>query len=136
MSFFDLFMSKSEKERLSHLRNLISVAAIDGKIEESEMNILAKVASREGMSEYEFRRCLENPGSVKFVVPNSDEKCRQFLLDLVVMMMVDGDIDEKEIELCKVIAVGLGYKPEVVHALILGLIVKVREEIENRKQNI
>ena len=37
MSFIDLFKSRESKEKLSHLKNLVAVAAADGKLEENEM---------------------------------------------------------------------------------------------------
>ena len=37
MGFFDIFKSKKDKEKLSHLRNLLAVAVADGIVQNSEL---------------------------------------------------------------------------------------------------
>ena len=43
MSFVDLFKSRESREKLSHLKSLVAVAAADGKLEKNEMAALATV---------------------------------------------------------------------------------------------
>ena len=129
MGFFDLFRSKSEREKLSHIKGLIALALADGKIEDNELAAIVAVCTREGVDEKEFRKLLNDPDSVKFVVPKDEEKKMLYLKDMICMMMCDGEIHENEFVLCKLVAESLGYPHEVVDALVLRVINEIKSEM-------
>lgn len=129
MGFFDLFRSKSEREKLSHIKGLIALALADGKIEDNELAAIVAVCTREGVDEKEFRKLLNDPDSVKFVVPKDEEKKMLYLKDMICMMMCDGEIHENEFVLCKLVAESLGYPHEVVDALVLRVINELKSEM-------
>lgn len=117
MGLLDIFSSGNE-ERRSHIKNLISVALADGHLAEEEWALLSRVAQRLKMSTEEIQNIRNNPADVQFVVPKKyKEKIRQ-VNDLVALMMVDGDIDQSELELCKKIALKLDLLPRVVNDLV------------------
>ncbi len=128
MSFFDLFKSRESRAKLSHLKSLVAVALADGRFQKSEAAALATVMARDGLTPADLERCIKNPQSIEFVPPTSDEKRLECLHDMVILMMCDGNIDDDEIQLCKATAIALGYKHEVVDALVLATI----EEMKNR----
>ena len=130
MGFFDLFRSKSKSEKLSHLKMLVALAMIDGKIEDNELAALVAVCAREGIDEQELQKLLNDPESVKFVVPKDEDKKMLYLKDMICMMMCDGEIDENEFVLCKMVAESLGYPHEVVDALVLRVINEIKSEME------
>lgn len=135
MSVLDLlFKSKAERERLAHMRDLVLMMTADGKIDDNEMALIASIASREGISESDIKRCISKPGSIKFVAPDTEKKRAMYLMDMVTLMMIDGDINDLERQFCKATAVKLGYKPEVVDALLLGMIGTIKAEMEKRMQ--
>ena len=129
MAFWDLFSNRSKKEKLSHLKNLVVVMLADGKISKSELGGIAAVMSREGLTEDDLHRCMENPESIDFVIPDSEEKKLQYIHDMVLLMMIDGHIDDDEFIVCKVTAEALGYRHEVVDAIILKTIADVKREM-------
>lgn len=129
MGFFDLFRSKSKSEKLSHLKMLVALAMIDGKIEDNELAALVAVCAREGIDEQEFQKLLNDPESVKFVVPKDEDKKMLYLKDMICMMMCDGEIHENEFVLCKMVAESLGYPHEVVDALVLRVINEIKSEM-------
>lgn len=119
MAFFkNLFSSAETKRRKSHILNLLSVAAADGEISEREIAFLAHVAERLYMPRKEFIDVLENPNDVVFYPPDSDRERIDQLDDLVRMMLSDGDIDQNEIFRCKAFALKLGFKPQIIDALV------------------
>jgi len=69
MGIFNFFSSKSDKQKLSHIKSLIALAMADGKVEKSELAAIAAVCSREGIEESEIKNLLDNPESVDFVPP-------------------------------------------------------------------
>lgn len=127
------FTSKEEKERLSHIRNLLTVAVADGKLHPNELAQIAAIAHREGITDEEFKKnvekCIKKPDSIKFIAPTDAEKRSQYLADLVGLMMIDGDIHPKEMLVCKGAAIGLGFPPEIVEASIAYAIEQVRNNL-------
>lgn len=129
MSFFDLFKSRESREKLSHLKNLVAVAAVDGKLEPNEMAALTTVMARDGLTPEDLERCVKNPKSIKFLPPESPEQRVIYLKDMVLLMMCDGDIDERELALCKATAIALGFKHEVIDAMIIDIIGDIKQHL-------
>jgi uncharacterized tellurite resistance protein B-like protein len=133
MSIFDYFSSKEKRAKLSHLKNLIVLSMADGKVEKSELAAIAAVCNREGITDSDFKRCLENPESIDFVAPADDNTRLRYLKDMVLLMMSDGNIDDNEIVVCKLTAEALGFKHEVIDALVLDIIAQLSEELKKAK---
>lgn len=129
MGIFDFFSSKTNKEKLSHIKALVALAMADGKLEKSEMAAIASVCSREGVSENEIKKILENPDSVDFVPPTSDGKKLQYLRDMCLLMMVDGDMDKNEILVCKLTAEALGYRHELIDKIVKDIIDDLKSKL-------
>lgn len=117
MGLFDIFDSGNE-QRKSHIKNLIAVAMADGHVADEEWALLIRVAKRLNMSTEDIQNIRNNPGEVKFVVPKNYKEKLQQVNDLVAVMMVDGDIDAKELEICKKVALKLDLLPRVVNDLV------------------
>ena len=49
-----------------------------------------------------------------------------YLKDMVLLMMCDGDIDDRELALCKATAIALGFKHEVIDAMIMDIIEDIK----------
>lgn len=123
-----LFKSKEKKARLSNIKNLIALAMADGKVERSELAAIAAVAERDNIDEKEIKKILEGKDKVKFVVPETNSEKIRFLQDMVALMMIDGNIDDNEFALCKLVAIDFGYRHEVIDAMILDIIASLKSE--------
>lgn len=133
MNLRDLFSSREHREQLSHLRNLLTVAYADGRMDKREVAAIAAIMTRDDISEADFKRCLEHPESIDFVAPRDNEQKLIYLHDMVALMMIDGNIDEKEMVVCKATAEALGYRHEIIDALILSIIAKVKQRAEENQ---
>ena len=122
-----LFTSRAEKERLSHVKTMLALALADGKLEENEIAAIATVASSENVDVKEVEKMLEGKDNVTFTIPKSDEEKAQQIKDLVVLMMIDGTINEKELALCRAVAENYGYRPEVVDALVMSFVEEIKK---------
>lgn len=131
MSIFDFFSSKEKRAKLSHLKNLVALSMADGKVEKPELAAIAAICSREGLTEDDLQKCLNNPDSINFVPPTDDKTRLRYIQDMVLLMMSDGDIDENEMLVCKLTAEALGYKHEVIDAMLIGIIADLKEKIDN-----
>jgi len=125
MSLRGWFSRQASNERMAAVMNVTAVMFADGKIDPREMQFLAMVCKRVGVKEDELKRALSDPSKVRFTRPEDpDERARQ-LTDTVFMMLADGRIDQRELDLCTKFAVLLGFQPSVVpkllHAVVNGI---------------
>lgn len=129
MGVFEFFSSRDKRAKLSHLKNLVVLSVADGNVEKPELATIAAVCSREGLTESDLQKCINDPESIEFVPPTDDKTRLRYLEDMVLLMMSDGNIDNKEMLVCKVTAKALGYKPEVIDAMLLNIIAELSEKI-------
>ena len=111
-----------EQQRLGQLKNLVMLAAADGQVTDSELAVLLAVASRENISPEEFNNVIENPDSISITLPEDEDTKLAYLRDMVALMMVDGELDEQELAICKLYAMALGYRGSIVDGMIAGVI--------------
>jgi uncharacterized tellurite resistance protein B-like protein len=116
--------SKNSKDvqRLGQLKNLVMLASADEKVTDSEMAVLLAVASRENLTPEEFNKVIDDPDSVNITLPEDEETKLAYLRDMVAMMMIDGELDEAEMAICKLYAMALGYRGSIVDGMIAGVI--------------
>ncbi len=129
MSLLDYFDSRDKKERMSYVLNLFAVAAADGHIDSSEQEIIFNIAARHGLTTAELERILKRPESISFTPPATDRARIEQLIDMVLVMMVDGEIDAREYALCKLMAKMLGFRHEVIDAMIIAVIEAIKKKI-------
>ena len=111
-----------EQQRLGQLKNLVMLAAADGHLTDSEMAVLLAVASRENITPDEFNKVVDDPDSVHIVLPQDEDTKLAYLKDMVAMMMIDGELDEQELAICKLYAMTLGYRSSIIDGMIAGVI--------------
>ena len=111
-----------EQQRLGQLKNLVMLAAADGQVTDSELAVLVAVASRENITPEEFNRVIEDPDSVNIELPEDDVTKLAYLRDMVALMMIDGELDEQEMAICKIYAIALGYRSSIVDGMIAGIV--------------
>ncbi len=111
-----------DQQRLGQLKNLVMLATADERFTDSELAVLLAVASREDITPEEFNDVIENPDSVSITLPEDEETKLAYLRDMVAMMMVDGELDEHELAICKLYAMALGYRGSIVDGMIAGVI--------------
>ncbi len=111
-----------ENQRLGQLKNLVMLAAADGNFTDSELAVLLAVASRENITPEEFDKVIDNPESVTIDLPTDEDTKLDYLRDMVALMMIDGELDEQEMAMCKVYAMMLGYRSSIVDGMIAGIV--------------
>ena len=129
MGIFNLFKTQRNREKLSHLKNLVALSLADGKIQEPELVAIAAICSREGLTEDDLEKCLKAPESINFVPPTDEKTKIKYLKDMVMLMMVDGNIDDTEMLTCKLTAEALGFRHEIVDAMIINIIKDIKHEM-------
>ena len=102
----------------SIFRNLAAVAVADGKITEEEKLYLISVGQRLGLQPNECKDAFVNPFSIKLVIPSSDKEKILQLVQLVMMMLADGEIHPKEFDTCSGFAIAMGFDPLIIPNII------------------
>ena len=93
----------------SHMKNLLEIAMVDGHFDDSEFDLLKKLAQKYDISEDELTSIRDNPSDIEFEIPEDDsEKFEQFY-ELIQMMMADNKIYEEEMNLCIIFGRKFGY---------------------------
>ena len=114
--------NSQDQQRLGQLKNLVMLAMADGKLTDSELAVIIAVASRENISPDDLTKVIEDPDSVNINLPDDEDTKLAYLRDMVAMMMVDGDLEEQELAICKIYAMALGYRSSIVDGMIAGVI--------------
>ena len=110
------------QQRLGQLKNLVMLAAADGHLTDSELAVVLAVASRENITPEEFDQVVDNPDSVTIALPEDEDTKLAYLRDMVALMMIDGELEEQEMAICKLYAMALGYRGSIVDGMIAGVI--------------
>lgn len=122
MKLVELFDGRDKKKRLSHIRNLVALAVSDGELDNNELDLIFRIGSRIGLSRDELLRIIQRPESISFSPPEYFRERIEQLYDMVLIMMIDGEIHENEVGLCKLTAVRLGFKHQIIDKMVLDVI--------------
>ena len=110
-------MATSKNTRLAHIVNLLCVAGIDGNISDEERNVIVEIAQNLDLNEDDFDLCIDiwkktDESELETIVPEDDDDKLAFLKNLILVMMVDGEIDDKERAYIAGLAEQFGYDGE------------------------
>jgi len=118
MEVLELLTGAKKKRGKAHLKNLLELAMSDGQFDDIEAEYLLSLAQRFNISENELKRLKENADTIEYNPPVNEREKFDHLHQLVRMMMMDGEIHDRELEICKVLAGRLGLKSELVDDFI------------------
>ena len=126
MGFFEKIKNSVEstetKSKKSHLKNLYLIAMADGNLDNSEFDFLLNVANKLYLNPSVVQNVIQYPDDIQFYVPIHNKEKIDQIYDCVLMSIVDGNLNEKEIATCKLIAVKFGFKPIIVDKIIEEII--------------
>ena len=116
-----------DNKKLGQVKNLIMLALADGKASESELALIAAVASREELTQEQLDNLIDHPDSVRIELPEDEDQKLCYMEDMVSLMMIDGDLDDNEMAMCKIYAIMLGYESDIVERMILDIADKLKD---------
>ena len=110
MSIAQYFESGEKKQDKGHFKNLLLIAKADGKLTEEENTLLNRIGKNIGLSQEQINEIINNPSKYPVIPPISKIERMQQMVELIKMMIADGEIDKNEMNLLDIMAVRLGYK--------------------------
>lgn len=103
---------------IEHFRNLISLSAADGKIEEAERIALSKIAYEKGIPLDRMNVMLNRASEYIYLIPQNMVEREKQLEEMIQFATVDGEFAKAELELITTVAEKLGFsKEELTHYL-------------------
>ncbi len=114
----DIQVTKEQKMANARFRNLLTLALADGVLDKNELAFLFKKSEKFYITKEELRDLLTSTDELDFESPENDEDRVIQLYQMVEMMMLDGEIDEREYQVCMSVAAGLGYKTENIERTV------------------
>lgn len=119
---------------------LVQLAAIDGQIVQSEIDLIHQIGKALGLSVSEVNQVFEEPANVDDLSSLSDEERYDYIYNLVDLMKIDGKLYQEEIRFCAHMASRLGYDEGVLYELITKIyqdktISYSKEELKEKVQS-
>lgn len=118
MSTIELKNHGDRKKLLSHIRNLVALSYADGKFSDEERQYVANVANEAGLTAEEMKQIIDDPESIRFIMPANEIEKIEHLYDLILLMMIDGDLNENEIIFCRAMAIKMKIPYQVVDEMV------------------
>jgi uncharacterized tellurite resistance protein B-like protein len=105
---------------ISRFRNLLAMAAVDDRMSEAEMRLLADRAIQWGITNEQFEDALQQvlAGKAELTIPASKSDRHALLKGLIRVMAADGKLTSAERKLFALAAVTMDVSAEEVNALI------------------
>lgn len=94
---------------IEHFRNLVSLSAADGKIEEVERIALSKIAYEKGIPLDRLNVMLNHANEYTFLIPQNTIEREKQLDEMIQFAKVDGEFAKAELELISSVANKLGF---------------------------
>ena len=105
---------------IDQFKNLVVMAAADRSFSSEEIQYLVMRANKLGLSEEEFKTCLDfaMSGEGSIDLPNSEADRKELLTGLIRMMAADGVLADVEKEMFAIAAAKMDISAEDLNALI------------------
>jgi uncharacterized tellurite resistance protein B-like protein len=104
--------------KLEHFRNLVSLSAADGKIEEVERVALSKIAYENGIPLDRLNVMLDKASEYIYLIPQNMHEREKQLDDMLTLALVDGEFAKAELELINMVGEKLGFTKEQLEQII------------------
>jgi uncharacterized tellurite resistance protein B-like protein len=104
---------------IEHFRNLVSLSAADGKIEEAERVALSKIAYERGIPMDRMNVMLNHADEYTYLIPQNMIEREKQLEEMIEFAKVDGDFAKAELELISIVAEKLGFSKEELDTFLV-----------------
>lgn len=103
---------------IEHFRNLVSLSAADGKIEESERIALSKIAYEKGIPMDRMNVMLNRASEYIYLIPQNQVEREKQLQEMIDFATVDGEFAKAELDLISTVAEKLGFNKDELNTYL------------------
>ena len=104
--------------KIEHFRNLVSLSAADGKIEEVERIALSKIAYENGIPLDRLNIMLQRASEYIYLIPQNQHEREKQLQQMLDLAHIDGEFAPAERELIGMVAEKLGFSKQELDQII------------------
>lgn len=108
----------TQEKKLAFFQNLILVAAADGRLDSNESQFILNIGNRLGLGPDEVMHLADRLPQLSFVIPAEGMQKTLELQTLVMMMLEDGRVHDREYALCLQYTERVGYSKTFLDDLI------------------
>lgn len=110
-----LFESGEQSADKGYFNNLVMLARVDGKVDNEEIDLLTRIATRLGLTPEQVKEIVEHSDQYPMVPPASREERYERFIQFVKMICVDGHIAPSEEKLVAKYGIALGFTEERIN---------------------
>ena len=103
---------------IEHFRNLVSLSAADGKIEEVERVALSKIAYERGIPMDRMNVMLSKANEYIYLIPQNLVDREKQLEEMIAFAKVDGEFSKSELDMIAIVAGRLGFSADQLNQLL------------------
>lgn len=96
-------------QNITHIKNLVALAQVDGIIDEQEVELLYELAGELGINQAEVDHWLEYAEDIVLSIPVSMQERERHLINMITLANADGHFSNAEFEFCQLMAEKLPY---------------------------
>ena len=110
--------SVEKRVKKGWLLGLIKMMYADGQVDPKELFLVVRRRKQWGLTPQDVEDVQRNPSDYPYVPPSTNKERAVAMLDFMSLMMIDGDINSKEVECCHSAAKALGIPPQFVDLVV------------------
>lgn len=118
MNFTDFITHHGKRVNKDYFINLIQVSKIDGKIAESEMEMLHKEGKKFGLTDPEIDKLINTEGQQSYHSPYSLTEKFEHLYNVAVMILADEEVSDSERKMIRKFAIEAGFGDKAIDRLL------------------
>ena len=111
--------------------SLVTLAKVDGKVDETELALLNKIADRLSISPGVAKEIMKNPSEYPMIPPVNKEERFERLIQFIHMTFVDGVVDASEQNLVAKYGIALGFDDDDAHVYSETILRMIKEGENN-----
>lgn len=113
------FEHERSSYRRNYMRNLIIVAGLDGHLNEKERKLIQRIGKSRGLKNWQLDELMaEDIRDAEVFVPEAPGNRMNLLYDLMLLVYLDGEVDNEETELIKQIIAKFNLRQQLADHLI------------------
>ena len=117
------------------IHTLLHLAQADGEISGSELALIYKIAVAKGVPMFEVEQMIQNPPQqAEDLNELSNDDRFEYIYTIILMIKMDGKLDEREFDMCNKYAEALGYHHNVISKLMT--MIESDFELSGNKQTL
>lgn len=106
------------EKKIAFFQNIILVAAADGRLDSNESQLIINLGNRLGLTPEQVMHIADRLPQLNFVIPEEGLQKTLELQTLVMMMLEDGRVHDREYALCLQYTNRVGYTQAILDEMI------------------